>query len=77
MVAGNGPVGQTDRSPVIAEHGRAGLAHAERRRPVKKSSYGERDYAFGQRMLTLRTSICGHCGETGPTSGSIPQGSRD
>src|SRR5258708_5292971 len=24
---------------------------------VKKSLYGERDYAFGQRMLTLRTSI--------------------
>ena len=24
---------------------------------MKKSSYGERDYAFGQRMLTLRTSI--------------------
>ena len=24
---------------------------------MKKSSYGERDYAFGQRMLRLRTSI--------------------
>jgi transcriptional regulator with XRE-family HTH domain len=24
---------------------------------VKRSSYGERDYTFGQRMLTLRTSI--------------------
>jgi transcriptional regulator with XRE-family HTH domain len=24
---------------------------------VKKSSYGQRDYAFGQAMLTLRTSI--------------------
>jgi len=24
---------------------------------VKRSSYGERDYAFGQAMLTLRTSI--------------------
>src|SRR5438128_10783861 len=24
---------------------------------MKKSLYGERDYAFGQRMLTLRTSI--------------------
>jgi len=24
---------------------------------VKRSSYGERDYAFGQRMLRLRTSI--------------------
>ncbi len=33
------------------------VGHAEGRRPVKKSSYGEHDYAFGQRMLTLRTSI--------------------
>ncbi|HEX6551505.1 MAG TPA: helix-turn-helix transcriptional regulator, partial [Ktedonobacteraceae bacterium] len=24
---------------------------------MKRSSYGERDYAFGQRMLRLRTSI--------------------
>ncbi len=39
------------------EHGLASLAHAEGRLPVKRSSYGERDYAFGQLMLTLRTSI--------------------
>src|SRR6266849_7629290 len=30
---------------------------AEWRPPVKRSSYGERDYAFGQMMLTLRTHI--------------------
>jgi len=24
---------------------------------MKRSSYGERDYAFGQAMLTLRTSL--------------------
>jgi hypothetical protein len=24
---------------------------------MKRFSYGERDYAFGQRMLTLRTAI--------------------
>src|SRR5712692_7818774 len=29
----------------------------EGRPPVKKSLYGERDYAFGQLMLTLRTNI--------------------
>src|SRR5258708_7517227 len=33
------------------------VGHAEGRRPVKKSSYGERDYAFGQLVLGLRTSI--------------------
>lgn len=31
--------------------------HAERRALMKRSSYGERDYAFGQIMLTLRTAI--------------------
>src|SRR6266571_3698767 len=31
--------------------------HAERRPPVKRYSYSERDYTFGQMMLTLRTSI--------------------
>jgi WD40 repeat protein/DNA-binding CsgD family transcriptional regulator/transcriptional regulator with XRE-family HTH domain len=31
--------------------------HAEGRPPVKRYSYGERDYAFGQLMLTLRTTI--------------------
>src|SRR5229473_827151 len=35
----------------------AHVGHAERRSPVKRSSYGERDYAFGQMMLTLRTHI--------------------
>src|SRR5579864_8648225 len=29
----------------------------EGRPPVKKTLYGERDYAFGQLMLTLRTTI--------------------
>src|SRR5258708_36929905 len=33
------------------------VGRAEGRRPVKKSSYGERDYAFGQLVLGLRTSI--------------------
>src|SRR2546426_822550 len=31
--------------------------HAERSALMKWSSYGERDYAFGQAMLTLRTTI--------------------
>src|SRR5216684_7530818 len=36
----------------------APVGHAERRPPVKRSSrYDERDYAFGQAMLTLRTDI--------------------
>src|SRR5258708_7196670 len=36
----------------------APVGHAERRPPVKRSSrYDERDYAFGQMMLTLRTHI--------------------
>jgi transcriptional regulator with XRE-family HTH domain len=36
----------------------ASAGQAEGRAPVKKTSrYGERDYAFGQAMLTLRTSI--------------------
>src|SRR5260370_41694596 len=33
------------------------VGHAEGRRRVKKSWYGERDYAFGQLVLGLRTSI--------------------
>src|SRR5947199_10832243 len=33
------------------------MDHAERSLLVKQSFYGERDYAFGQAMLTLRTSI--------------------
>ncbi len=31
--------------------------HAEGRPPVKRYSYRERDYAFGQAMLTLRTNL--------------------
>src|SRR5438876_6026588 len=31
--------------------------HAERSARMKRFSYGERDYAFGQAMLTLRTTI--------------------
>src|SRR5437660_3776431 len=33
------------------------LGHAKRRSHMKRYSYSERDYAFGQLMLTLRTSI--------------------
>src|SRR5437763_904368 len=36
---------------------RAPRGHAERSARMKRFSYGERDYAFGQAMLTLRTSI--------------------
>src|SRR5258708_11093451 len=38
-------------------HSFAPVGHAEGRLPVKRSLYGERDYAFGQRMLTLRTAL--------------------
>jgi hypothetical protein len=39
----------------IASHCFAPVGHAEGRPPVKRSSrYDERDYAFGQAMLTLR-----------------------
>jgi WD40 repeat protein/transcriptional regulator with XRE-family HTH domain len=41
----------------ITSHGFAPVGHAERSVPMEKSSYGQRDYAFGQAMLTLRTSI--------------------
>src|SRR5438132_6353631 len=40
-----------------ASHGFAPVGYAGRRPPVKRYSYGERDYAFGQMMLTLRTTI--------------------
>src|SRR2546425_1081179 len=33
------------------------VGHAERSARMKRSCYGERDYAFGQTMLTLRTAI--------------------
>src|SRR6266436_2273185 len=41
----------------IASFWCAPVGHAKGRSPVKRSSYRERDYAFGQLMLTLRTSI--------------------
>src|SRR2546421_5222359 len=37
--------------------GLAPVGHAERSARMKRSSYGERDYAFGQTMLSLRTAI--------------------
>src|SRR5437667_2574130 len=37
--------------------GLAPVGHAERSALMKRSSYGERDYDFGQTMLTLRTAI--------------------
>src|SRR6266852_7320871 len=43
--------------PHIASSCFALVGHAEGRPPVKRYSYGERDYAFGQMMLTLRTTI--------------------
>src|SRR4051794_34638031 len=43
--------------PIASEYG-APLGQAEEGRPpMKSSSYKDRDYAFGQRMLTLRTHI--------------------
>src|SRR5260370_16551649 len=48
---------EEDFSLLIAAHCFALESHAERRPPVKRYSYGERDYAFGQAMLTLRTSF--------------------
>src|SRR5258708_10453282 len=44
-------------SILIVLHGFALVGHAQGRAFVKRSSYGERDYAFGQAMLTLRTTI--------------------
>jgi len=44
-------------SLALALHCFAPLGHSEGRLPVKRSLYGERDYAFGQRMLTLRTAL--------------------
>src|SRR6266567_2708105 len=41
----------------LASHCFALVGHTERRPPMKSSSYGERDYTFGQMMLTLRTNI--------------------
>src|SRR6266852_5415960 len=42
---------------LIASQWCAPVGHAEGRSPMKTSSYRERDYAFGQLMLTLRTRI--------------------
>ena len=33
------------------------MGHAERTSPVKRYAYRERDYAFAQLVLTLRTAI--------------------
>src|SRR5260370_38387310 len=41
----------------IASQWCAPVGHAEGRSPVKTSSYRERDYAFGQMMRTLATSL--------------------
>src|SRR5258708_321156 len=38
-------------------HRLAPVGHVERSARMKRSSYGERDYAFGQAMLTLRTTM--------------------
>src|SRR5437868_13947283 len=43
--------------PSLPIAGFAPVDHAERSARMKRSSYGERDYAFGQAMLTLRTAI--------------------
>ncbi len=36
---------------------RAPVGHAERSTLMQRFSYSERDYAFGQAMLSLRTAI--------------------
>src|SRR5947209_17653101 len=43
--------------PSLPIPGFAPVGHAERSARMKRSSYGERDYAFGQAMLTLRTAL--------------------
>src|SRR5205807_10322888 len=43
--------------PSLPIPGFAPVGHAERSARMKPSSYGERDYAFGQAMLTLRTAL--------------------
>src|SRR5260370_4847626 len=47
----------TDISLPGAPRGFALVGHTERRAPMNRSPYGERDYTFGQAMLTMRTSI--------------------
>src|SRR2546421_6009628 len=43
--------------PSLPIAGFARVGHTERSARMKRSSYGERDYAFGQAMLSLRTDI--------------------
>src|SRR5437588_2499105 len=43
--------------PSLLMPGFARVGRAERSARMKRSSYGERDYAFGQAMLTLRTAL--------------------
>src|SRR5437016_4646492 len=43
--------------PSLPIPGFAPVGHAERSARMKRSSYGEADYAFGQAMLSLRTSL--------------------
>src|ERR1700736_3160847 len=43
--------------PLLPIAGIAPWGRAERSARMKRSSYRERDYAFGQAMLTLRTNI--------------------
>src|SRR3989441_10800198 len=43
--------------PSLPIHRLAPVGHLERSARMKRFSYGERDYAFGQRLLTLRTTI--------------------
>src|SRR2546429_3911675 len=43
--------------PSLLMPGFARVGQAERSARMKRSSYGERDYAFGQSMLTLRTKL--------------------
>src|SRR6202048_329528 len=43
--------------PSLSIPGVAAVGHAEMSMLMKRSSYGEQDYAFGQAMLTLRTTI--------------------
>src|SRR5436305_1320497 len=43
--------------PSLPIAGFAPVGQADRSARMKRSSYGERDYAFGQAMLTLRTAL--------------------
>src|SRR6266567_773961 len=43
--------------PSLPIHRLAPVGHAERSALMKRTSYGERDYGFGQAILTLRTNI--------------------